>query len=669
MSNLFEFIFKITSNAQAINAGMDKLNATVEKVEQSAGDMDKAFKKAFNNIQSSLKTVKLSSIIDQVGHVADGLTNLNKPGMDLSTSMYDLSAMTGVAGDKLKEIEGYARQSAKTFGGSAAEGAESYKLILGQLTPEIAKVPAALDSMGKSVAITSKLMGGDQVAATELLTTAMNQYQVSLDDPIAASAEMARMMNVMAAAAGEGSAELPSIKAALERAGMGAKMANVSFEETNAALQILDKAGKKASEGGTALTNVLVKLGQGKYIPKQYQVQLKALGVDTSKLADKNTSLADRLKALQPAMKDSALLSAWLGEGADGATKALMSQIPELERLTGAVTGTNQAYGQAAIVMESPLEKNKRLQAQIDDFKISLFNASGGLIGYADVLGKVAKDISDLSPLLSGMGTVFSTLANAQKRAAFFAKVSSVWNAIAAGATWLWTSAQIALNAAMDANPVGVIILAVMALMVYISYAIVKFNDFGAAMLMILGPIGWIITAFMTFRKHWDSITAAFKSDGIIGGLKRIGQVILDVLLFPLQQMLEILSNIPGLGDLAGGGAEKIKAMRKSMDLVTPDEAQKKVEEQAGIKDPTLPGAVLGKNGKPSGGGSDQTNKTNEAIATGGTKNTQITINLKDLIGILNISGKDFKDSANQMKDQSQDALLRVLASANTAAG
>ena len=34
---------------------------------------------------------------------------------------------------------------------------------------------------------------------------------------------------------------------------MAAKGAGVSFEETNAAIQVLDKAGKKGAEGGVAL--------------------------------------------------------------------------------------------------------------------------------------------------------------------------------------------------------------------------------------------------------------------------------------------------------------------------------------------------------------------------------------------------------------------------------
>jgi len=37
------------------------------------------------------------------------------------------------------------------------------------------------------------------------------------------------------------------------------------------------------------------------------------------------------------------------------------------------------------------------------------------------------------------------------------------------------------------------------------------------------------------------------------------------------------------------------------------------------------------------------------------------------LIGVLNIKGNDFKDSAKQMQDQSADALMRTLALAATA--
>lgn len=655
MNNVFNYIFKITSDAEKVTAGMNKLNASVDKIEHSTVNMDKTFGKAFGNMQKDIATIKLTSILDQVDRVATGLNTLNKPGMDLSTNMYDLQAITGVAGQKLKEIEGYARESAKTFGGSAADGVESYKLILSQLSPEIAKVPTALKAMGENVAITSKLMGGDTAAATEVLTTAMNQYQVSTADPIQASKEMSSMMNIMAAAAKEGSAELPQIKAGLEQSGMAAKMANISFAETNAGLQILDKAGKKGSEGGVALRNVLVKLGQGRYVPPEYQKQLKLLGVDTEKLANKNLTLAERLKLLKPAMKDTALLSAWLGEGADGATKALIEQIPELERLTTSITGTNTAYEQAAIVMEAPAEKNKRLQAQIDDFKISLFNGTNGLMGYASVLGDTARDFTNLIPLMSGAGKVVSTLTSVTK-------MQALWTGVVTKAQWLW-------NAAMTANPIGLIIAGVVALIAYVAVMINYWDQFGAAMSLALGPIGLLIGAFMSIKDHWDSIVKAFSGDGIIAGFKRIGIVLLDVILKPVQQLLQLIAKIPGLGGIAGSGAKSIEDLRKKMNLVTPGESAAQKTANA-IAAPVVPGVIAG-GGAGSGGGTGigkpAKTKANEAVATGGTKNTVININLKDLIGVLNITGKDFKDSSQQMAEQSQDALLRLLAMATTA--
>lgn len=86
-----------------------------------------------------------------------------------------------------------------------------------------------------------------------------------------------------------------------------------------------------------------------------------------------------------------------------------------------------------------------------------------------------------------------------------------------------------------------------------------------------------------------------------------------------------------------------------------------------GIADPKTPGTktVDSRLGPQAANG----NKSNEAIATGGTKHNYITINLQDLIGVLNIQGKDFKDSTNQMAEQSTDALLRLLAMASTAGG
>ncbi len=151
------------------------------------------------------------------------MDDLIAPGVALNSNMAELSAITGVTGQGLKDIEMAARSTAKTFGTDASDNVESYKLILSQLSPEIAKSSEAMKMMGDNVNILSKQMKGDTVAATNVLTTSMNQFGVSTKDPIAAAKIMADMMNVMSAGAQAGSAELPQIQSALEQVGMVAK--------------------------------------------------------------------------------------------------------------------------------------------------------------------------------------------------------------------------------------------------------------------------------------------------------------------------------------------------------------------------------------------------------------------------------------------------------------
>lgn len=395
MANVFDYIFNIGGN----------YTATINGMSTATGDFSAKVDGAQNSIG------KLTSVlagIDLVKNAIDGLQQatdaFSVSGIALDRNMHDLSAVAGVTGDSLKQIEGFARQSAKTFGTDASVAVEGYKLLLSQLSPELGKYPEALRDMGESIQITSKLMGGDGVAAAQVLTTAMNQYGVSLEDPTAASKEMARMMNVMAAAGQAGSAELPAISAALQQCGMAAKAANVSFEETNAAIQVLDKAGKKASEGGVALRNVLGQLSKGRFVEKQALEELQKAGIDVVALGDNSKSLKERLEMLKPMLNDSALLSKFFGVENANAARALIQGTEALDGFTQAVTGTNSATDQAAIIMQSYAERQAVVNQKIEDIKISLFQATGDLTLWAGAAFNAAMPLAQISPLIMLLG-------------------------------------------------------------------------------------------------------------------------------------------------------------------------------------------------------------------------------------------------------------------------
>lgn len=401
----FDYQFNVGGNFTATMEGMaestGRFNAAVEDTHSWLGKLGQ-----------TLAVWDLAS--NYVSKFNDTLGSLSSSGISLDSQMHDLSAVAGVVGDGLKQIEGYARSSAKAFGIDASQAVEGYKLLLSQLSPELGKYPEALQAMGNCIATTSKLMGGDGVAAAEVLTTAMNQYGISLDDPMKASAEMARMMNVMAAAGQAGSAELPAIKVALQQCGMAAKAANVSFEETNAAIQVLDKAGKKGSEGGVALRNVLSTLAAGRFLPEKTQEELQKAGINVSSLTDKTKPLKERLETLKPLLKDDALLSALFGRENANAALALINGTESLQNFTDAVTGTASAEEQAAIIMDSYAERQARINQQFEDFKITVFQATGDLGIWLSTLMGALVPLSQLMPLLIGMGNLMAWIKGLQ---------------------------------------------------------------------------------------------------------------------------------------------------------------------------------------------------------------------------------------------------------------
>lgn len=395
MSQVYNFTINFEGNAVQVSQQLTQLTANLTgKVAGLASGLETI----------TQKMLKWTQYIQLTKEAIDGFNQLSQAGLELNSTLTDLSALTGVAGDKIKQIESYARATAKTFGGSAAQSVESYKLVLSQLGPEIANVPEALAAMGNNIATLSKTMGNNATGAAEVLTTAMNQYGVSLEDPIEASRVMTDMMNVMAAAAQAGSAELPAIQEALKQCGMAANSAGVTFEETNAAIQVLDKSGRKASEGGISLRNVLATLAQGRFLPQDVLNELGAAGISVSSLTDKTLSLKQRLDVLKPLLNDSALLSKMFGRENANAAMALIQGTDALEGFTTAVTGTTSAQDQAAVVMTSTQEKLSRVAAYLNDLQISLFNATQALQPFFGAISQTLVPLVQISPILNVLG-------------------------------------------------------------------------------------------------------------------------------------------------------------------------------------------------------------------------------------------------------------------------
>lgn len=460
--NIIEFLKSIQSRLDATE------KSTTEFQESVAGTLSK--------YQKQLNSFSLTNFYQQLGMVSQGLESVSAPGMQFNSNLSELSALTGTTGAELDKLGSQARNSAKEFGGNAAASLNNYKVLLSRLGPDIAKNQTALAGMERNVQILSKTMGGDATGAVDALTTAVLQYNVDLSDPTKAQAEMARMMDIMANSAKEGAAEVPQISAALKVAGVQAAQSKVSFEETNAAIQTLAAGGKEGSEAGVALRNILGKMAGEDVIPKEAAAKLKALGVDMRVVSDTSLPFTTRLRELKKAQSDATIMAQVFGVENAASANILLNSVDAQDQLREKITKTGGAMEQAKIVMESSAEKMARMKARIDDVKIGFFEATGGATAYLGPINEIMMTMTSFAPIYNASKTAVIALATAQGRATLMEKGKLIVDNASAIATKAVTAAQWLWNAALAANPIGIVITAVAALS-YAVYGYTKVMD------------------------------------------------------------------------------------------------------------------------------------------------------------------------------------------------
>jgi TP901 family phage tail tape measure protein len=539
------FIDEISSPVDDVTDSANEAADAIDGISDAANNADKEIKK--------LSAMDLKASADAIRDLTQQFENLMAPGMAFEVQLKEVQAITQMTDEEMSKLGASARDLAEDFGGNASAQLESFGAIIARFGPAIAEDNNAMSSMGDSVATLSKLMKNDAVGAMDALTTAMLQFGVDINNPQVAASEMARMMHVMAAAGNVGASEVGDTGEALKNAGVAAKNANVTFEETNSALQALAQGGRVGAEAGVSLRNVLGKMGGIDIIPRRAQEKLKQLGIDYDIVSDKTRPFTERLRELKKAQGDATLIAQIFGIENDAAANILLNSIDAQEEMTEKITDTNAATESANIIMDSQAEKMGRMSAWLDNLKIGFFDVAGSLTPFISGLGTVAFTIANMAAAVVGM----------QQLIGFIRSLSIV--------TRIQTAAQWLFNIAMASNPIGLIITGIAALIAIITTAIVYYEDFGASLLMLMGPIGWVINAIMALKRNWDSVVEAFESDGIIGAIKRIGIVLLDTILYPVQQLLEILSSIPGIGKYATMGAEQIAELRKGFDLKDPE--------------------------------------------------------------------------------------------------
>lgn len=604
--------------------GLKELKNSLSELKISMSGANKEFIQSFQTLNNEIKNVSNSFKITLLNNVKEAVSGLATPFVDATKQFYefdravrDLSAVTGVSGEGLEKLKNNAKDLAVELGAKPTDVLKAFELQLSQLTPELAKAPDLLKMMGRDGILLGKAMGGDTVGAIKALNTAMNQYGIDLKDPVKAQQEYNKMMDIMTVSSAIGSESVTSVADGISKVGAIANSSGLSFEELNAALQVLgQKSTLTFAEGGVAFRNFLNIMQKGEYLQPKHKKLLEGMfNVDVKMLSNPLVNIKDKLIELRK-VTDMNLLGDIFGEN-KAAAMAMINHQDLFNEFTKTIVeqqkGANKKW--TDVQMEGLAEQRARIMAFFENVKITAFEAMGPMALYAELSVSGLMSLISLAPGIVALQSIFTSLAGV-------IKLQSIWTGIATAATWLW-------NAALWASPIMVVVGGILA--AYAAFKLVQ-----NVVVEVINNIG--------------NLWATFTEKGPIEAIKQLGQILWDAITAPFIAAYEWVAKLFGLADSQDKKGPPVLDIPDQ----TKEEAKKTVTPESKSIIPTANQLITGKTTAPT-----TNNLTAQSEAKASVK--QIDIRIDSLVKNMNISSANLPDFKSQIKDAVNEALIAAV--------
>lgn len=582
----------------AIFKAVDKMTAPVRKMQKSirgfgrsaANSMKRAsisvttFNRRITTMHSNVRK-KVKGILGSLGSLGAGIgimliaSQVAMANIELDKSLASLSAITGATGvqfDTFRKKIDEVSKAQKLFAGDTAKAFE----IVGSAQPILLKNADALAMVTTASITLSKagLMPVEDAAGS--LTGTMNQFNLGAD-------QAQRVINVLAAGAKEGSANIKLLSESFDKVGGVAKSANMTLEQTGAAIELMSKFNLKGSEAGISLKSTILRLKSAQLGFKSGQFNLNDALHEYNKIAN----------AVKDPIKKAAYEEKVFGKVHILTGKILTENISELNRLTDVMSNTDEATKQAAINSNTFAVRLKEIQNAFKNsitatdkqgvemqslknimvivadnmdkiiatvikivavfaiYKAATLALKGIQLGLNVVIGayNILLGISQARSASLAVGVGGSTAAMHAQKIATYALIAAQWlynGALKAmkmaqllytgslvpaiAATWAFTTALLA-------NPITWIVIGIMALIAGIVLLIVNWKD----------VVAWMKKVWEQFKntKFIQKIITDFKNfvaviKNVVAKLKEIGNIIKTFIIDKFKAVSEFISKI-----------------------------------------------------------------------------------------------------------------------------
>ena len=643
---------------------MDNLKTKINNVKSST-------KKAFDELRSEVpfidKTVKLLSNPITLGvgiatGVGGAITKATSLAMDWQKGMAQINVTAGLSNEELAKMSDQMLAIGKRNAAPLEEVPQAFNKI----------ISAGLDAKTALASLEPTLQAAkagfvdiETVAAAGVNVMNSAGLKDMVDETGKKIPAITQSYDILFATLQKGAASMGEVAQYLPTIVPTAKNAGISLDQASGAFAFLTAQGVNAASAATQLNGAFNALSNPKLLGNFKAIGVEIYNADGSmrKMPDIVNDLAKSLNGLSDKQKAAKLSSLGLDQTSAQAFAVMTQSVGKFRDTLAATANSSGALKKS---YDTALTAGDYWSIAANNIKAFAIKAGQFLLPVVTKVGEWAAAITggiipaikgvvnwckEWWPVLAilGAGLVAMNINNIAATASLI--THTVVTKAAAAAQWL-------LNAAMNANPIGLVIMAIAALVAIVTIVIKKYDEWGAALTFVLGPLGLIINIVMTIKRYWDSIVDAFSNGGFLEGIKQIGKALLDMVLYPVQRLLELLSNIPGLGNLAGKGADFIKEMRANLNMIDPEKEQtqgdKESTEGESLVDQGMRELGLTSN-SATGGGSDSStgggSSTADSIAGSAKQIRNITVNIdafnKGGINAGNTQGLNGKSAAD----------------------
>lgn len=295
-----------------------------------------------------------------VALVGKTMIDAAKKANEFEVSLDSLQALTGLSDEEMPKLQDNVLKLSKTYGEAATDIASAMGLI-GSQAPELLKNQDALAGVTEAALILAKVGDMDVASAAKAITSTMNQFGVS-------ASEASNIINTMAAASQQGSADVNYLTEVINKAGAVAKNSGMDYTQLIAMTEAVAGKFPEAAVAGTQMQSVLLSLSKNGINPTVEELK---------KLKDQNLSTEESMKLV--------------GQGNVRMLDAMLEGIDAFDGYSESIKGTESALDQYAIKTDNFDSRMKKFSATWDAFLIKL--------GQSEMVGSLMDAFEELCAL------------------------------------------------------------------------------------------------------------------------------------------------------------------------------------------------------------------------------------------------------------------------------